>query len=304
MLQQRLKLDTRILAVPLVSVLFTIPGIGGLSANQHGMIAVGAGLFAVFVAAMMGRHSEIGAALKGTLVDIAEALILGTKQSLQLAAVCACAGIVVGVIGLTGLGGRFSTLLLGVAGNSEFMALVFAMVIALILGMGMPTTAAYAIAASVIAPALQRMGFELLAVHLFIFYFAVVSTITPPIALSAFAGAALAGADPWRTAFKSVRYGIAAFLVPFLFIQNQAILMDGPILEIFRTTLTAAAGVWALATASEGWLQGKMSALPRIAFLTAALLMIAGDIWTDLFGLALGATVVIYRNVIVRRAEV
>lgn len=302
MLQQRLQLDTRIHAVPLASILITIPTFG-LSANQHGMIAVGLGLLAVIVFAIVSRKAAIIEALQGTIADIGEALTLGTKQSLQLAAVCACAGIVVGVIGLTGLGGRFSALLLGVAGNSEFMALVFAMIIALILGMGMPTTAAYAIAASVIAPALQRMGFDVLGVHLFIFYFAVVSTITPPIALSAFAGAALAGANPWETAFKAVRYGIAAFLVPFIFIQNSAILMDGPILEIVRTSLTAAGGVWALATASEGWLRGRLSGTLRLTLLVAAFFLLAGGVWTDLIGLALGATIVLWRNLMFRRTE-
>ena len=209
---------------------------------------------------------------------------------------CACAGIVVGVIGLTGLGGRFSSLLLGVAGQSEFLALVFAMLIALILGMGMPTTAAYAIAASVVAPALTRMGLDVLPVHLFIFYFAVISTITPPIALSAFAGAALAGADPWKTSFKAVRYGLAAFIVPFLFIHNQGVLLEGSIFEIIRTTITALLGVWALATASEGWLGGRLPAVMRLGLVAAALLLIAGDIYTDFAGLLLGAVIVAVRR--------
>lgn len=296
MLQQRLDLDTRLLAAPILSVLFSVPLFPDLSANAHGGIATVIGL-AVLLSAwvVQGRPKSIGGALRGTASDVGSALSMGTQQSLQLAAVCACAGIVVGVIGLTGLGGRFSTMLLDIAGQSEMLALVFGMFIALILGMGMPTTAAYAIAASVVAPALQRMGLPILAVHLFIFYFAVISTITPPIALSAFAGAALAGANPWETAFKAVRYGLAAFIVPFLFIYNQGVLMEGGVLEITRTTITATAGVWALATASEGWFKGRLAWPIRIAFAIGALLLISGDVWTDLAGLVLCGLIVAWR---------
>ncbi|UMA66845.1 TRAP transporter permease (plasmid) [Roseivivax marinus] len=302
MLQRRLGLDTRLLIVPFLSVLLSVNLVSGLSANEHGFVAVIAGLVALGIGALVQRASGLGAAVKGTIGDIGGALALGTRQCLQLAAVCACAGIVVGVIGLTGLGGRFSALLLGVAGESQFLALVFAMIIALILGMGMPTTAAYAIAASVIAPALQRMGLPVLATHLFIFYFAVISTITPPIALSAFAGAALAGAPPWETAFKAVRFGLAAFIVPFLFIQNQAVLLDGSTVEIVRTCLTAAAGVWALATASEGWFLGRLPVLFRAGLGIAAILLIAGDPTTDLIGLILGAACIGLRTATARRA--
>ena len=292
MLQQRLGLDTRLHAVPVATVLITIITMPHLGANIHGGIAVLTGLAAIVTLALKAHASKLVPALRGTVADVVEALSIGAKQCLQLAAVCACAGIVVGVIGLTGLGGRFSGLLLGVAGQSEPMALVFAMLIALVLGMGMPTTAAYAIAASVVAPALQRLGLGVLPVHLFIFYYAVISTITPPIALSAFAGAALAGGDPWKTSFKAVKYGLAAFIVPFLFIHNQGVLMEGSVWEIVRTSATAALGVWALATATGGWMAGNLSMPYRLAFGLTALLLIAGDIYTDLAGVVLGAVLI------------
>ncbi|HDZ53303.1 hypothetical protein LCGC14_0325390 [marine sediment metagenome] len=295
MLQQRMGLDSRLLAVPVATVLVTVLAVPYLSANTHGIIAMGTGSATLAVAALAARTDGMSAAIRGTVQDILEALSIGARQCLQLAAVCACAGIVVGVIGLTGLGGKFSAMLLGVAGQSEFLALVFAMVIALILGMGMPTTAAYAIAASVVAPSLQRIGLDVLPVHLFIFYYAVISTITPPIALSAFAGAALAGGDPWKTSFKAVKYGLAAFIVPFLFIHNQGVLMNGSVWEIVRTTATALLGVWALATASSGWFAGTLSGFWRIGFGVTALLLIAGDIYTDLAGVAVGAALIALR---------
>jgi TRAP-type uncharacterized transport system fused permease subunit len=295
-LLHRLSLDTALLALPLAVLLGTTVFLPELSANQHGALAIGSGLLLIVGTglARAGAGALPGAIL-GMGRDTIEALKIATQQSLQLVAVCACAGIVVGVIGLTGLGGRFSALLLGLAGQSEFLALIFAMFISLILGMGMPTTAAYAIAASVVAPSLQRLGLPVLSVHLFIFYFAVISTITPPIALSAFAGAALAGADPWRTSFKAVRYGIAAFVVPFLFIYNQGILLDGSIIEIIRTTISAALGVWALASASEGWMCGRMPAWQRVLLAVAALCLISGDLWTDIAGYVIGGGLVALR---------
>jgi hypothetical protein len=131
--------------------------------------------------------------------EILFALEISTKMTLQLVAVCAAAGIIVGVIALTGLGTRFSSLLLGLAENNQIIALFFAMVVSIVLGMGMPTTAAYAVAASVIAPGLISMGIDMLTAHFFIFYFAVMSAITPPVALAAYAGAAIAQSDPMKT---------------------------------------------------------------------------------------------------------
>ena len=133
----------------------------------------------------------------------------GARMVLQLVAVCATTGIIVGVIALTGIGSRFSTVLLTLADQSHILALFFAMIVSIILGMGMPTTAAYAVAASVIAPGVINLGVAPLTAHLFIFYFAVMSAITPPVALAAYAGSALARSDPIRTSVESFRIGLA-----------------------------------------------------------------------------------------------
>ena len=153
-------------------------------------------------------------------------------MSLQLVAVCAAAGIIVGVIALTGVGGRLSGVLSALAGQSQFLALFFAMCVAIILGMGMPTTAAYAVAASVIAPGLIRLGIEPLTAHFFIFYYAVMSAITPPVALAAYAGAAIAQSDPMRTSVESFKIGLAAFVVPFMFFYSSTLLMQGNWLNV------------------------------------------------------------------------
>jgi TRAP transporter 4TM/12TM fusion protein len=215
------------------------------------------------------------------------ALELGAKMALQLVAVCAAAGIIVGVIALTGLGTRFSSLLLGLAGNSQIAALFFAMIVSIILGMGMPTTAAYAVAASVIAPGLVQLGIQPLLAHFFIFYFAVMSAITPPVALAAYAGAAIAQSDPMKTSVESFKIGLAAFVVPFMFFSSPALLMQGTWFEIVHVVATAGFGVFLLSAAVQGWFFGHLSMALRGLLLLAALSMIAGGWVSD--GVGLGA---------------
>lgn len=219
---------------------------------------------------------------------VLNALHLGAKGTIQLIAVCACAGLIVGVIGLTGIGGRFSNMILGIAGQSQFLALIFAMVIAIILGMGMPTTAAYAVAASVVAPGLIKLGISPLVAHMFVFYYAVISAITPPVALAAYAGAAIAGSDPMKTSVTSFVYGMAAFLVPFMFFYSPALLMQGDsAMQIVHYAITALLGVYLLAAALQSWYFGLARGLIRLVLLAASLSLIAGGLYTDLIGVGL-----------------
>lgn len=214
------------------------------------------------------------------------ALELGARMSLQLVAVCATAGIIVGVIALTGIGSRFSAVLLGLADQSQLLALFFAMCVSIILGMGMPTTAAYAVAASVIAPGIIALGVEPLTAHFFIFYFAVMSAITPPVALAAYAGAALSGSDPMKTSVESFRIGLAAFIVPYMFFYTDAMLLQGHWTEILHVGVTAVLGVYLLCCAVQGWMRGPVPAWLRIVLVGGALCMIAGGWLTDAIGLA------------------
>ncbi len=224
-------------------------------------------------------------------MGIIRALQLTSTMAVQLIAVCACAGIIVGVIGLTGVGLRFSSLLLSVADTSQFLAILFAMGISLMLGMGMPTTAAYAVAASVVAPGLIRLGIEPLVAHFFVFYFAVVSAITPPVALAAYAGAAIAGSKALPTSMTAFKLGLAAFIVPFMFFYSPALLMLGSWLQIIHYTATACVGVFLLSAAVQGWFFGRTNILLRLVLGAAALLMISGGLITDLLGIGLGLAV-------------
>ncbi|PZX42047.1 TRAP transporter 4TM/12TM fusion protein [Roseinatronobacter thiooxidans] len=226
---------------------------------------------------------------------ILNALSMGGRMSLQLVAVCACAGIIVGVISLTGLGGRFSYILFSIAQENQLAALLAAMFISIILGMGMPTTAAYAVAASVVAPGLVRTGMDPLLAHLFVFYFSVMSAITPPIALAAFATSGIAGSPPMRTSVEAFKIGLAAFIVPFAFVYSPALIMVGDPLVIAFSIVTAMAGIFLLASAVQGWLLVRAGIAVRIATFIAALLLISGDLLLDTAGLALVAIAYLYQ---------
>ncbi|HDZ46607.1 hypothetical protein LCGC14_0453630 [marine sediment metagenome] len=223
--------------------------------------------------------------------SILRALQLAGTMSIQIIAVCACAGLIVGVISLTGVGARFSSLLLGLAGVSQLLALFFAMCISIMLGMGMPTTAAYAVAASVVAPGLINIGIEPLVAHFFVFYFAVMSAITPPVALASYAAAGISGDNAMGTSVASFKIGLAAFIVPFMFFYSPAMLMEGSAMQIARVAITASLGIILLAGVVQAWFFGPVKAWQRVIMLVGAMFMIYGGIYTDIAGLAIGVAI-------------
>ncbi|OAN84422.1 C4-dicarboxylate ABC transporter permease [Jannaschia sp. EhC01] len=271
-------------------------------ATITGLIIVAAFVY-ISISELMKPDSTIGLGLKGLL----RGLEIAGVMSIQIIAVCACAGIIVGVISLTGVGARFSAVLLDLAGVSQLLALFFAMCIAILLGMGMPTTAAYAVAASVVAPGLVSLGIPQLTAHFFVFYFAVVSAITPPVALASYAAAGISGANPMETSVASFKIGLAAFIVPFMFFYNGNLLMQGnEFIEvagemvhqapawynIVRASVTAIVGIFLLSSGIQGWFMGGPSAwFLRAGLIAAALLLIAGGIMTDLAGVGLAGVI-------------
>lgn len=250
------------------------------------------GIISSFVISLFSKETRMG------LKKILLALELGMKNALQLIAIVACAGIIVGVIALTGVGQRFSSLMLSIADDNMLLALIFAMAIAIILGMGMPTTAAYAVAASAVAPGLINMGLDPLTAHLFVFYFAVISAITPPVALAAFAAAGISGTDPMKTGFKAFQLGLAAFIVPFMFFYSPELLLEaGNTVTIALAVITALLGVYLLAAAVQGWFFGKSAKwYSRILLLAAALLFMISGVVTDFIGLAVVAAVIVIQK--------
>ncbi|WP_404382989.1 TRAP transporter permease [Caenispirillum salinarum] len=260
-----------------------------------GYSVIRAGTLAIVAAAVVSWLTPFRMGPK----SIVKAFDMAGVMSIQIIAVCACAGIIVGVISLTGVGARFSNLLLGLAGVSQLLALFFAMCISILLGMGMPTTAAYAVAASVVAPGLVELDIPPLTAHFFVFYYAVVSAITPPVALASYAAAGISGANAMETSVASFKIGFAAFVVPFMFFYNSALLMDGTVLEIGRALLTASVGVFLLAAGVQGWfLGGRTVWFLRVGLVIAALFMIEGGLITDLIGIGAAAAVFLIQRFI------
>jgi TRAP transporter 4TM/12TM fusion protein len=230
------------------------------------------------------------------LAGLAKTFEGGTRDALQLIAVCAAAGIVAGAIATTGIGGRITYVLLAIAGESKLLAMVFTALIVTVLGMGMPTTAAYAISASVVAPGLIRIGIEPLVAHMFIFYYAILSSITPPVAIASFAAAAMAKADPWKTSMIAVRNGLATFIVPFLFFYSPVLLGKGHWYEVAAALTSAIVGVYFLACATEGWLNGPLGKLERGLLGLGALGLMLPEIYSSIVGLVLGVGVFAYQR--------
>jgi len=211
------------------------------------------------------------------------------KGTVQVAAACAAAGVVVGVASLTGIGLRMSELIVTLSHGSLLAALLLTALGSLVLGMGLPTTAAYVVLAALGAPALVELGVPPLGAHLFIFYFGCMSAVTPPVALAAFAAAGIAGSPPMRTGAAASVLASAGFLVPFMFIYGPPLLLDGSVAEIVGASLTAALGVTVLAAATMGYLHRSLAVWERVVLGAAALGLVTPGIGSDVAGLlALG----------------
>ncbi len=229
--------------------------------------------------------SSIRKSTRLDLKGLAKALEAGAKGALSVVAACAAAGIVVGVVTLTGLGLKFSGAIIQLAHGNLYLTLVFTMIASLILGMGLPTTAAYIICAILAVPALTNLGVNVLAAHLFVFYFAIISAITPPVALAAYAGAGIAKSDPMKTGLTACRIGLAAFIVPYMFVFNPALLMGAPALQVIWVTFTALVGVFLLSSSVIGWWLAYMKIWERVLLFCAAILLIEPRLMTDIISI-------------------
>ena len=212
----------------------------------------------------------------------------GFRDASAVVMICGAAGLIIGSIMVTGLGLKISRLILVLAAGQLWLALFFTMLVALILGMGMPSVAVYVVLSALLGHGLKYLGTSLLAAHLFMFYFAVTSALTPPVAVAAYAGAAIAQSDPWRTGWISFRFALSGFIIPYCFIYGPALLMEGTWFEIGLATTTASLGILSLSMAAEGWfLTSFRYWFERGILFIAAILMIKIGFITDLIGLAL-----------------
>lgn len=199
---------------------------------------------------------------------------------------CATAGLIISAVIATSLGTKLSALFVAIAGGSIFLSLLAVMVVCIILGMGMPTISAYIIVAMLLVPSLIQLGVPLLAAHMFVFYFALMSFVTPPVALSAYTAAGIAGADASETGWKALMFTFAGFIVPYVFSYNQALLMDGSPMTILWVSTTCAIGIWVLAGARMGWFLTSALPIERLAGAAFAFCLIIPTTLTDIIGLA------------------
>lgn len=219
---------------------------------------------------------------------ILEALEAGGKSAITVGAACGVAGIISGTITMTGLANDIINAIVSVAGDRLIVALVLTMLCCIVLGMGVPTTANYCIMAATTAPILIRMGVPVMAAHFFVFYFGIVADITPPVALAAYAGSAIAKSNPMKTAFNASKLAVAAFIVPYMFCFNPAMLLiDTTAIQVVQIAITAFIGIFALAAALEGYCFANMNAIIRIVIAVGGLLLIHPALATDLVGLIL-----------------
>ncbi|HEY7600284.1 MAG TPA: DUF3394 domain-containing protein, partial [Candidatus Limnocylindrales bacterium] len=222
-----------------------------------------------------------------------QALEDGAKNTLNVAAACACAGIVIGVIALSGLGIRFTSLVLALAGESLIPALVLTMLAGIVLGMGMPTTPAYIVQAALLIPALIKLGIVPPAAHLFVLYYACLSAITPPVALAVYAAAGIGKAPLWESGLEAVRVAAAGFIVPFMFVYGPGLLMIGEWQDIALAVPTAIAGSIFLAGGLMGYLLRPATWWERGLLLLAAVMLIDPGLTTDLVGLGSAALAIV-----------
>ncbi|MEK9724589.1 MAG: TRAP transporter permease [Rhodospirillaceae bacterium] len=244
-------------------------------------------------------------------VDMLAALEAGIRATMPVTIACACAGLIIGSVFVSGLGLKFTQSVIDISGGNLLILLALTGVSAIILGMGITTTAVYITVAALIVPAVVKAGVEPIAAHMFAFYFGVVSTITPPVALASFAAAAIAKTPPMMTAIESTRVGIAKYLVPLVFVYDPALLFVGPIWQTAVATVIVLAGLWVLSMALEGLYRGPLAAAPRALVLAGAVMLllppsatilgVSGYIWTAV-GAAVAA-VVIAPRLLAARAE-
>lgn len=274
------------LLIPLFTIVYFL--MAGRSPFWAAFQSINIAVVVALLGFVLKRDSK---AAKELLLGIPKAFENGARSAIGVAAACACAGIVVGVVTLTGLGLKFAHLVLQVAGGNLLLTLFLTMVASIILGMGLPTTAKYIVLATMAAPALVRLGIPLIAAHLFIFYFGIIADITPPVALAAYAGAGIAGGNAMKTGLTAAKLALAAFLIPYIFaISPGLLLVDVTWLQALHHIATALMGIIALAAAVQAYFVGPARLWERALLFSAALGLIVPGLLTDTFGLvALGA---------------
>ena len=246
---------------------------------------------------VMGVKKAILSTIKSTILSAIDALAAGAKGAITVAVACAMAGMIAGCITVTGLASILINAIVQLAGNATIVGLVLTMICCIVLGMGVPTTANYCIMASTCAPILIQLGFPAVAAHFFVFYFGIVADITPPVALAAYAGSAIAKSNPMKTGINATKLAIAAFIVPYIFAYNPSMLFVGNVAwyDVIIISITALLGLFGIAAALNGYLYRRIPVILRIALVAGGLGMMIPGLASDLIGLAVVAAVVAFQ---------
>ena len=263
------------LLIPLIMLIIWVSG-NYMTMQRAASLAI---LLAIVVG-FINREEKL------TIGKIIDALQAGGKSAITVGAACGVAGIISGTITMTGLANELINAIVGIAGDKLIIALVLTMLCCIVLGMGVPTTANYCIMAATTAPILIRMGVPTTAAHFFVFYFGIVADITPPVALAAYAGSAIAKSNPMKTAFTASRLAIAAFIVPYMFCFNPAMLLiDTTPIMVVQIAITAVIGIFGIASGLEGYCFANMNPVIRVIIVAGGLLLIHAGAVSDIIGL-------------------
>ncbi|GAB4375332.1 MAG: TRAP transporter permease [Spirochaetales bacterium] len=262
------------LILPLITILyFLIQGFTPMKAALYGIVTS-------VLAGMIRKSTRMRPR------DFLDALETAGRTILGVAIACATAGIIIGIVTLTGLGLKMASGLVALAGGMKLPTLFFTMLASLVLGMGVPTTANYLITSTITAPAVVQLGVPMLAAHLFAFYFGIIADITPPVALAAYAGSAIAKSNPFKTGVTASRIAIAAFIIPYIFALNPVMVLIGATpLKVVQILLTSSAGMLGIGAAMEGYFLGRTKPWERVFYLAGGLLLIHPALTTDVGGI-------------------
>lgn len=299
-----------LLPIPILIYFLAVEQVTPMKAAFYSIIAT-AGLIAAQKGLIFWRQDIEGNSCLLRLLRAGRALIKDTgsameeaaKGTLLVAAACATAGIIIGVTNLTGLGLKLSGILIDLSRGSLPALLVLTMIASIILGMGLPTTACYILLAVLAAPALIKMGVMPIAAHLFVFYFGIISAITPPVAGAAYAASPIAGVEPMKIGFTACRLGAAAFILPYIWVYGPPLLLMGNITEIIGCAITSVIGVGAFACGLQGFLLRPTSLLERVFLVGSALLLIKPGLLTDFLGFGLLIPVMVKQGLMARSGK-
>lgn len=274
-------------AIPIIVLIVALLGFG-LSANYSA-------LYSIAVLLVIGFVKEWVTNRRLPFREVCDALVKASLSTVSVTVACACAGIVIGIVSMTGIGIKFTSIVFQLSGGNLVLMLILVMLACIVMGMGLPSTAAYIIAATVGVPSLVAAGIPELAANFFVFYFAIMSFITPPVAVAAYAAAGLADCSASKTGWLAFMLGLPGFIIPYVYVYNPALLIvDTPVVDTLIITALSTFAVVLMSMAVIGWFKGSLNILMRILMAVAAILLfIPGPVY-DIAGVILGVLLLVF----------